>query len=51
MQTPEPRGGPCKVRSLNCLFTEEETETETRLDPDLTRLTAELGAPEGTGLP
>lgn len=37
-------GGAPKVKSLNCLFAEEETQTETSLDLDHTTSVAGLGA-------
>lgn len=42
-QTPEQLRGTCKVKSLNCLITEEETRTEASLDPDHSTSVAELG--------
>lgn len=37
-------GGAPKVKSLHCLFAEEETQTETSLDLDHTTSVAGLGA-------
>lgn len=41
---PEQLGEPCKVKSLNCLFTEEETQTDASLDLNHSTSVAGLGA-------